>query len=195
MRKRQKYLFQMGYAPSSIAFDPNLWFLKSSTSVTLQPIILNATLEMGMESVAYVDSLIAIGGNGNYSWSIISGTLPSGLSMASNGVISGTPDAASITPLSIRVQDTVNQADTTNFVLTILAYPPPPDDLTIFTPGDGTVILQWSSVPNAATYNLERAALPDFSDAASISISSDTLRIDSVPAGDAIRFYRVSSLP
>ncbi|MCC6476199.1 M1 family metallopeptidase [bacterium] len=193
--KRQEYLFQMGYTPSSVTFDPSVWILKSATAEPLQTIILNPSLEVGMENIAYVDSLVAIGGNGNYSWSILSGTLPSGLNLSSDGVISGTPDGPSSTPLSIRVQDTNNQADTTNLVLTILAYPDAPDDLTIVAPGDGTVILQWSSVPNATLYDLERATLPDFSDAASIGVSSDTVRIDTAPAEDVSRFYRVTSLP
>jgi hypothetical protein len=41
--------------------------------------------------VPYSYQLLASGGSGNYAWKIVSGSLPSGLTMDINGLISGTP--------------------------------------------------------------------------------------------------------
>lgn len=41
--------------------------------------------------VPYSYQLQAAGGSGNYSWALVSGTLPNGLILNSNGLISGTP--------------------------------------------------------------------------------------------------------
>ena len=41
--------------------------------------------------IPYSFQLTATGGSGNYKWKIVSGTLPSGLIMDNNGLISGTP--------------------------------------------------------------------------------------------------------
>jgi hypothetical protein len=43
--------------------------------------------------VAYSQTLAAVGGYGNYSWALVEGSLPSGLTLAATGVISGTPTA------------------------------------------------------------------------------------------------------
>ncbi len=62
-------------------------------------IAMNAVLTMtspplpnGVETVAYSETLTAIGGDGSYTWSVTVGSLPTGLSLhASTGTISGTP--------------------------------------------------------------------------------------------------------
>lgn len=41
--------------------------------------------------VAYSQQLVADGGSGNYSWRVVSGTLPDGLVLSTSGLISGTP--------------------------------------------------------------------------------------------------------
>ncbi|MDB6120965.1 MAG: hypothetical protein JWO08_4746, partial [Verrucomicrobiaceae bacterium] len=51
-------------------------------------------LAPGTVGVAYSRTLVASGGNSPYVWSIASGTLPTGLSFSSGGVISGTPTVA-----------------------------------------------------------------------------------------------------
>jgi len=58
--------------------------------------IATSSLQDGTVNQAYSATLARTGGTAAYSWSITSGTLPSGLSLnASTGVISGTPSAAS----------------------------------------------------------------------------------------------------
>jgi hypothetical protein len=87
------------------------------------PVIVNSrTLPLYQASVAYIERVYASGGNsGSYTWTIASGALPSGLSLAtSTGVISGTPSASGTASFSLRACDTNNltNCNTQSFTLT-----------------------------------------------------------------------------
>ncbi|HVN78592.1 MAG TPA: putative Ig domain-containing protein, partial [Terriglobia bacterium] len=71
------------------------------------PLAINTTtLPAGVLNVAYSQSLSASGGTPPYTWAIISGSLPAGLSLnASSGTLSGTPTSSGSFTFSIRVQD------------------------------------------------------------------------------------------
>lgn len=68
--------------------------------------ILTQTLPYGVVGFAYRCSLSATGGWPPYTWHLISGALPSGLSLDSSGTISGLPDSAQISPFEVTVTDT-----------------------------------------------------------------------------------------
>lgn len=189
---RQEFYFDMGYTPSSITFDPDEWFLKTKFAEPLQPVILNTSLSLGSEDSPYADTLVAIGGNGNYTFSLLSGTLPAGLTFASNGHFSGTPTEGANVLLALRVQDTNNQADTTQLVLSIAALNYPPQDLTINANGDSTVTLRWLSVPGAASYDITAATLTDFSDAILLGTTTDTSFVDTTSFDQKFYFVRAS---
>jgi hypothetical protein len=55
------------------------------------PIILTQTIAGAIESEAYDQTLQVEGGHGAVSWTLISGSLPSGVNLTPNGHISGTP--------------------------------------------------------------------------------------------------------
>ena len=66
----------------------------------------------GTEGEAYTATLVATGGTGEYTWSVISGALPDGLSLSA-GAISGTPTAAGTSNFTVQVNDgkkTLSQA-------------------------------------------------------------------------------------
>ena len=98
-------------------------------TVTLAPFaITTTTLANGQVNVAYSATLAATGGTTPYTWSVISGALPAGLSLnGATGAITGTPTTViTSTQLSFQVQDSssTQQTKTVNLTLTIL--PPPP---------------------------------------------------------------------
>jgi hypothetical protein len=92
------------------------------------PLAISTTsLPSGQAGAAYASTLGASGGTTPYTWTLTSGTLPTGLMLnASTGAISGTPTVSvSNTPLTFQVKDSGNpaQSKTANLTLTIGASP------------------------------------------------------------------------
>jgi len=82
----------------------------ASLSITINsaPTITTASLPDGEVRVAYSQILAANGGTGPYTWSVISGSLPAGLSLdSSTGAITGTPTADGTDNFTIKVADSV----------------------------------------------------------------------------------------
>ncbi|MHC4714723.1 MAG: Ig domain-containing protein, partial [Planctomycetota bacterium] len=70
--------------------------------------------------VAYSETLAATGGVTPYSWSIVSGSLPTGLSLNSGtGEISGTPTTGGTSNFTVRATDSNTPADTDDQALSI----------------------------------------------------------------------------
>ena len=95
-------------------------------TLTITPatlVITTTSLPNGQINVAYTATLAATGGTTPYTWSLISGTLPNGLSLnAATGGITGTPTVSvANTPLTFQVQDSGSpqQTKTVNLALTI----------------------------------------------------------------------------
>ena len=74
--------------------------------------ILDEFIPPGYVNTSYSHQLSVYGGTGPYTWSIWSGSLPTGLSLSSSGLISGTPTTAEYTLVYIRVTDTANPSCT-----------------------------------------------------------------------------------
>jgi len=82
-------------------------------SITINPAltITTASLPNGDVGVAYSQTLTVSGGSGIYTWSIFSGSLPPGLSLAvATGAISGTPTSAGTYNFTVRVADGITTA-------------------------------------------------------------------------------------
>jgi len=115
-----------------------------SISPTAAPALKIETSSMpaGATGTSYSDTLVATGGTQPYSWSIVSGALPSGLSLnGSAGLISGTPSSTGLFGFTVQVVDssTPKQSSTMALTISVAASGPPP--LTIAT----------SSLPGGAT--------------------------------------------
>jgi hypothetical protein len=64
-------------------------------------------------------TLVASGGTGTYTWSIVSGTLPSGMTFdLVNGVLDGTPVGSGQTNFTVQVQDGASHTGTQPYTLT-----------------------------------------------------------------------------
>src|SRR6266403_1504625 len=87
-----------------------------SVSTTSLP---NAT-----QSAAYNQSLAAVGGTAPYSWSILSGTLPSALTLSTGGQISGTPTILGTSTFTVQVTDSGVPAQTATQALSITVVGP-----------------------------------------------------------------------
>jgi len=64
-----------------------------------------SSLPGGTVSTAYSATLTASGGTSPYIWSVVSGSLPAGLSLSSTGVISGAPTTTGTSAFSVQVKD------------------------------------------------------------------------------------------
>lgn len=100
--------------------------------------ISTSSLPSGRVGTTYSAILQATGGTAPYSWSIVTGSLPAGLSLAASGAISGTPTTSGTSTFTVQVKDANNTASTKSLSLAIAAAAQP---LTITT----------TSVPNAST--------------------------------------------
>ncbi len=97
-----------------------------SITVTVPPLtILTTSLAGGIVNVNYTQTLSASGGTGTYTWSITTGTLPAGLTLAaSTGVIAGTPTTMGTSTFTVQVQDSTST--TVSKMLSIAVTNPPP---------------------------------------------------------------------
>ena len=73
----------------------------------------------GTTGVAYSTTLSASGGKAPYGWTVSSGNLPTGLSLSSSGIISGTPTAAGQASFTAEVSDSSSPKQTASKALTI----------------------------------------------------------------------------
>jgi putative Ig domain-containing protein len=84
------------------------------------PTITTTVLPSGSQVQAYSATLAATGGTLPYNWSIISGSLPPGLSLnSSTGVISGTPTAGGFFAFTVQVTDSASNTATASLSITV----------------------------------------------------------------------------
>lgn len=85
--------------------------------------ISTASLPEGTVGAQYSAALQASGGTVPYTWSIISGSLPSGLALNANGQISGSPSTQGTSSFSAKVQDSSAPANTASDSYEIVVSP------------------------------------------------------------------------
>ena len=106
------------------------------------PSIGTASLSTGAVGTAYSQTVVATGGKSTYTWSVSSGTLPAGLTLApSTGMISGTPTATGAGAVTFMVADANNKTSTKALSIVINAAPLA---ITTGTPADGYLTTAYS---------------------------------------------------
>lgn len=94
-------------------------------AITPPTVVINTTtLANATQNVPYTASLSASGGTAPYSYSIASGTLPSGMALTPTGSLTGTPTAPGTTSFTVRVTDSQNFQASQVLSLTVLAQAP-----------------------------------------------------------------------
>src|SRR4029077_17877698 len=99
---------------------------KTLTLAIAQPglAITTTSLSIGQVGVAYSQSLNATGGTGSYTWVLIGGALPNGVTLnTSTGLIGGTPTEPINSPLTLRVTDSGAPPQTATKSLTLTVGP------------------------------------------------------------------------
>ena len=123
----------------------------------------SAALPGGTVGVAYSAALAATGGAGGFTWTLESGSLPAGLTLAPTGGITGTPTTAGLALFTARATDTAGAFAT--LVLSINVASAPVVITTVSLPG-GTVgtgyntSLAATGGTGGVTWTLDSGALP-----------------------------------
>src|SRR5581483_7728159 len=73
----------------------------------------------GVTGVPYSTSLPATGGATPYTWAMLGGNLPEGLSFSSTGIIQGTPTKAGLFSITVAAADASGASVTASFGITI----------------------------------------------------------------------------
>lgn len=94
--------------------------LAMTSSATAPLAIIYNSFPAGTVGTAYTQRLRANGGTLPYTWSLASGTLPAGLVLGSDGVLSGIPTTAAASSFTVRVTDALGAQKTKTYSLQIL---------------------------------------------------------------------------
>lgn len=115
----------------------------ATLNITVNPVlgISTASLPVGTVNVPYVGVIGAVGATGTFTWNVISGNLPPGLSLSSSSTSSvtilGTPNTVGTSKFTIQVVDSAGSSVSREFSITI--NPPPPLAITTTSLPQGTV--------------------------------------------------------
>ncbi|WP_206543617.1 beta strand repeat-containing protein, partial [Sphingomonas sanguinis] len=92
----------------------------AAPTLTLSP----TTLPGGTAGTAYSQALATTGGTAPYSYAVTAGALPAGLTLSSNGTLSGTPTAAGTFSLTVTATDAQNFTAARAYTLTVAVQAP-----------------------------------------------------------------------
>ena len=117
LRNQSKLNWRLGYTAQNI----NEWIKEGFAVGTEAPGIITSTIPNSVVNQDFNYELEAFGGNGELTWSLTEGNLPTGLSLSETGNISGIPTEIGETQFTITVTDSNGNTDSQNLTITILA--------------------------------------------------------------------------
>lgn len=93
--------------PINVSFDANKWILKYVTTLdwNFRIVSSSADLKTGQQFTSYLDTVVTKAGVGPYDPTFVTGTLPPGLTIGSDNVISGTPTDTGTFNFTLRIRD------------------------------------------------------------------------------------------
>jgi hypothetical protein len=187
--------------------------LDNPAALIIQPVfkslvalqITTTNLSNATQNASYGTSLMAAGGQPPYTWSLSPGSasLPSGLSLASNGTISGTPIGSGTSVFIVVVADATMTWTYQILSLTINASSiPPVINLSLPAQQPGRGVFEFSfQIVSGATYTIQSSQnLKTWTDYETFNFSNNApasggLWTVTIPTGTGQCFYRVKVGP
>jgi large repetitive protein len=85
------------------------------------PVPVGAALKGGITGTAYSETISAQGGTSPYTFAVTSGAVPTGTTMSSGGVISGTPIVVATSTFTVTVTDSMGYTGSYTFSISVAA--------------------------------------------------------------------------
>lgn len=169
--------FTVKYHSSKWGFATPTWN-GYPTERIVDAFVATSSLPHGTTGATYQQTLSATGGTAPYTWSLVSGSLPPGLALGNDGVISGTPASAGVASFIVQVSGSDGFATTASLGITI-SQPLTTWEESRFTQAEissgrtsATADFDGDGVPNLLEYAF--GGDPKNSDAAAIAPAPDT---------------------
>lgn len=127
-------------------------------SVTIVPALVLVTPTLANATVGnpYAQQLVASGGTGTYTWTLVAGSVPAGLTFDSTGAIAGTPTTPSVNVFTLRVTSGAQRVERE---FTVQVSPSDPASVEI-TPASASVELADSTTLAAVAKDAGGVTLP-----------------------------------
>ncbi|HOP07193.1 MAG TPA: M1 family metallopeptidase [candidate division Zixibacteria bacterium] len=125
--RREMFKLNFPSYVNNIFLDPSNWIMKYADEVSFKARIVTGDddLSEGQFQQTYEDTLISKGGTGWYVYTIVSGTLPPGLVLDDEGIITGVPSDTGLYPFRARVVDNgAGYIDEVDFTIHVGPLPP-----------------------------------------------------------------------
>lgn len=111
------YSFTIVLQDNNGNIDSENYTIKIGSGTT--PVITTTYLPDATQNTTYSETIQAIAGTPGYTWLILSGTPPPGITLSPNGVLSGVPTAIGIYNFRVRVADALGQTETQDYTLIV----------------------------------------------------------------------------
>jgi uncharacterized protein (TIGR03437 family) len=83
------------------------------------PRLIISSLPTGIVNQPFAGALLAQGGTAPYTFTLLSGSLPAGLTLNQTGAISGTPTASGVFPITVRLTDSAGQSTQADVLINV----------------------------------------------------------------------------
>jgi|GEM_PF-477428 len=114
-------------------------FFRARTGSGAGLTVATPALPGGTVGAAYNATLAVTGGIPPYTWSVLAGSLPAGITLSAAGVLSGTPTAQGTGSFTVRVKDSLNLAATKALAINVQAGWLPAGTMVRIEPGTFTI--------------------------------------------------------
>jgi Putative Ig domain/Galactose oxidase, central domain len=158
----------------------------------------NANQLNGTEGTPFAQVLLEQGGVGPVTWTLSSGSLPTGVNLNSNGILSGTPTASGAYTFALNLADSSSpQKVLTSGNLTMNVVPPPPTNAAPGPQSYSSANLIWESslASDVIAYNIYRASVSGgpYTKVASVNPSTNSYSDSNVQSGNTY-YYVITAV-